>query len=149
MTNRRLTSRTVLATDPVWRHLKQVRDTLLRIHKLMLDAERQTYEQLHGPIQTNNQLLTLLMEDSWFAWLREISKFVVEMDEVIMGRELLTPTIANQFLDRTQALMVPKSDGSHFEQQYYRAVQDYAEVTMAHAELSQHLEMRHPEPPED
>lgn len=149
MTNRRLTSRSVLATDPVWRHLKQVRDTLLRIHKLMLDAERQTYEQLHGPIQTNNQLLTLLMEDSWFAWLREISKFVVEMDEVIMGRELLTPTIANQFLDRTQALMVPKSDGSHFEQQYYRAVQDYAEVTMAHAELSQHLEMRHPEPPED
>ena len=49
--------------------LKECRDLLLKLHKTMLDLERELYEGIHGQ-QSAGQFLNLLLENDDFAWLR-------------------------------------------------------------------------------
>ena len=50
--------------------LRAARQRLLALHKALLDRERSRHEHDHGPIQTTQQHLQLLMEHPSFAWLR-------------------------------------------------------------------------------
>ena len=61
--------------------LDNIRDLLLEQHKLLLDRERASYEKVKGPIPGPGPFLTLVLSDSHFAWLRQISTLIVEIDE--------------------------------------------------------------------
>ena len=70
-------------------HLKVIRPVLLNLHKALLDAERANYEQRHGPIASSGEFLRLVLGDEWFDWLRPISQFIVQIDEVIWSKDPL------------------------------------------------------------
>ena len=67
--------------------LRDIRAVLLRVHKTLLEFERQGYERKHGRISNSYQFLELVMSDPWFAWLRQLSELIVEMDELLAARE--------------------------------------------------------------
>src|SRR3954466_16130054 len=57
-----------------------LRKSLLHLHKTLLEWERAGYERIHGRASPGT-LLTALMNDPQFAWLRPLSELIVRIDE--------------------------------------------------------------------
>ena len=115
--------------------LTPLRDGLLRHHKILLDSERAAYEKDVRHIESSMDLLGLLMNDPWFAWLRDISLLVVAIDEALAGGEQITEEEADAFLSKTRALLKPEEMGSGFAKKYEDAMQRDPNVVLAHGEL--------------
>lgn len=115
--------------------LKPLRDGLLRHHKILLDSERGAYERDVRRINTSLEMLDLLMNDPWFAWLRDISLLVVAIDEALDGTEQVTGEQAAAFLAETRSLLKPEENGSGFAKKYDDAMQRDPNVVLAHGEI--------------
>ena len=63
--------------------LGKLRDLLLEQHKLLLDRERGIYEKANGKVDGPGPFLTLALSDPNFAWLRQVSTLVIEIDEAL------------------------------------------------------------------
>ena len=99
--------------------LTKVRTVLLRLHKTLLGFERDGYEREHGKIDNSYVYLQLVMSDPWFAWLRQLSELIVEMDELLASKE--TPKNATGLALVQQAtLMLTPSDNRNFNSSKYK-----------------------------
>lgn len=117
--------------------LTGLRNTLLELHKILIDSERAAYERDVEKISTPNQMLGLLMEDPWFAWLRDLSGLVVAIDERIDDRKHpVTQADADRFVTRARTLLTPAEHGHGFEKRYFEAMQRDPEVVLGHAATS-------------
>lgn len=119
--------------------LTEVRQALLRLHKSLLDFERDGYERQHGRINNSYEFLNLVMNDPWFAWLRRLSELIVQIDEALDAREPVTEVTASALIEEARLLLVPNEAGSEFQQKYFTSVQQSPEVVMAHAEFAKVL----------
>jgi hypothetical protein len=119
--------------------LREVRAALLRLHKGLLDSEKDVYEQFHGRIQSKGEFFQLVLEDEWFSWLRPFSQFIVEIDEALSAKEPITVDRANQLLDEVHSLISPAEEGTTREQRYYQAIQRDPNIALMHAEVSRLL----------
>src|SRR5271169_6195280 len=70
--------------------LLSLRLALLRVHKTLLDMERREYEREQGYV-TTGELFRLVIDHAQFAWLHNISEFVVRIDETLAAKEPITP----------------------------------------------------------
>ena len=113
--------------------LNDLRTALLTLHKTLLDSERASYERDVQKIESTGQFFGLVMDDPWFAWLRELSRFVVQIDERLDAEEPVTAEDASQLLDRARRLLTPSEEGRGFEKHYYDAMQRDPGVVLAHA----------------
>jgi len=114
--------------------LTHLRNALLKLHKTLLDSERAVYERDIERINTPNQFLGLVMDDPWFAYLRQLSGLVVEIDERIDNRKQpLTGDDASAYLVRARTLLMPAEHGQGFERRYFEAMQRDPNVVLAHA----------------
>ena len=62
--------------------LTQVRQTLLDLHKALIERERAAYEKDHGAVSPG-EMLQLLIRHAAFSWLHPISELIVRVDELI------------------------------------------------------------------
>ena len=124
--------------QPTQQHLKNLRNRLLHLHKLLLDTERNAYEQVHGRV-SSGELLRLVIGDEQFAWLRRISELVVQMDEMLQSDEPVSLDDIQNLLAYTRTLLTPSEEGNVFERNYYNAIQREPDVVFAHAEISKLL----------
>jgi hypothetical protein len=67
--------------------LRVVRDRLLDLHKVLLDAERARYERQHGRVASSGQWLQLVLGHEQFGWLRPFSGLIVRIDEWLASDE--------------------------------------------------------------
>ncbi|HZT30699.1 MAG TPA: hypothetical protein VFA33_12480 [Bryobacteraceae bacterium] len=121
--------------DAVRRDLTALRNGLLRLHKTLLDSERGTYEHDVARIRSSSHLLELVLHDPWFAWLHELSEFIVRIDETLDSEE--APTVEDAFclLRQARSLLVPAENGRGFEKCYFEALQRDPNVVMCHSEM--------------
>ena len=119
--------------------LTKVRSTLLPLHKTLLDFERLAYERAHGAIGNSYQFLQLVMSDPQFAWLRQLSEMIVEMDELLASKETVNESTALALLQQARMLLTPAEAGSEFQKKYFAAMQESPEVVMAHSEFARVL----------
>ncbi|MDX2213008.1 MAG: hypothetical protein SFY66_06935 [Oculatellaceae cyanobacterium bins.114] len=119
--------------------LRQVRTTLLRLHKALLNSERLVYEQFHGRIQSNGEFFRLVVGHEWFDWLRPMSQLIVQMDDLLHTKEPITVDQVNGVLEQAQSLLQPDVDGTPSEKRYYRAIQRDPDIALMHAEISRLL----------
>lgn len=119
--------------DPVRQQLREVRIGLLRLHKSLIDSERQQFESRTGPL-SNTQFLQALLEDPFFAWLRPFSGLIVAMDEALFGEEPLTEEHVRGFAGQVRGLLAPER-GSEEARRYERIRQRDPGVLVAHVEL--------------
>jgi hypothetical protein len=70
------------AIRQVEKWLRDVRHALLRLHKTLLDWERNGYERIHGR-QSSSELLEVVLTDPQFEWLRPMSQLIVRLDEML------------------------------------------------------------------
>lgn len=119
------------------RILTDLRNTLLGLHKILLDSERAIYEREVAKIHTPNQMLGLLMEDPWFAYLRDLSRLVVAIDEKLDDKKNPPGEAdAKVFLTRARSLLTPAEHGQGFEKRYFEAMQRDPAVVLGHAAAS-------------
>ncbi|HUL32836.1 MAG TPA: hypothetical protein VL128_03055 [Candidatus Eisenbacteria bacterium] len=119
---------------PARQKLVALRTALLRLHKTLLDMERRDYEKNHGMVKTG-ELFRLVVDDPQFAWLHNISEFVVRIDETLASEEGVTDAEAHEPISLAQKLFAPTETGDGFQKQYYDAIQRDPAVVMEHAEL--------------
>ena len=117
-----------------WR-LTDVRRALLRLHKVLLDAERAAYERVHGQV-TSGELLQLVINHEQFAWLHAISELIVRMDELLDADEPATTDDAESLLAEARELLKPSETGSEFGRRYYAALQREPDAVLAHREAT-------------
>lgn len=133
-----MTSDTLLQRIHQHQYLRDLRNKLLYLHRMLLDRERIAYEQVSGRV-TNGELLQLLLEHEQFSWLHRISSLVVQIDETLSADEPLSPEDFQALISDTRSLLVPSEVGSGFARKYYNALQGEPDVVLAHAEVAQFL----------
>jgi hypothetical protein len=119
--------------------LGTLRNLLLEQHKLLLDRERSAYEKNYGPIAGPGPFLTLVLGDPHFAWLKEISTLVVEIDEALSRRSKAGQPEADALIAQAREIMRPREEGTDFQVRYYGAVQESPDVVILQCRLEQLL----------
>jgi hypothetical protein len=116
--------------------LTKVRTALLRLHKTLLDFDREDYERAHGKIVNSYEFLNLVMQNQWFAWLRQLSELIVEIDELLAAKETPNEQTALALVQQARMLLTPAEAGSEFQKKYFAAMQQSPEVVVAHSEFA-------------
>ena len=119
--------------------LDVARDALLSVHKALLEHERARYERSMGPIESAGRLLQLVIHDPWFAWLHPMTELVVQIDELVTGKEPAPQGAAEALLGQARRMFNPTEDGDEFERHYHEAMQETPAVVLAHADAVKRL----------
>jgi hypothetical protein len=122
------------ANEPRQR-LIDLRNGLLRLHKVLLESERAAYDRDIQRITSSAQFLELVLHDPWFAWLRELSQFVVWIDERMDAEEPADASETGQVIKQARALLTPAEEGKGFGKNYFAALQRDPSVVLAHGEM--------------
>jgi len=121
--------------------LGNLRDLLLDQHKLLLDRERVEYEKINGPVAGPGPLLTLVIGDPHFAWLKQISTLIVEIDEALSRRSKAGQSDADALVAQARELMKPREQGTDFQVRYHAAVQESPDVVILQCQIERLLEI--------
>jgi len=117
--------------------LRDLRRTLLHLHRSLLELERRSFERTSGRV-TAGELLQLAISHPQFEWLRMISALVVEIDEVLNGEEPATLADFENLMSQARLLLTsPRNED--FKIKYQSALQDEPSVVMAHSAVMQLL----------
>jgi hypothetical protein len=119
---------------PARQSLVALREALLRLHKTLLDMERREYEKANGAV-TAGELFRLVVDDPRFAWLHNISEFVVRIDEALASQASVTETDSHVAISLARKIFAPSESGDGFQKKYFVAIQRDPSVVMEHAEL--------------
>lgn len=124
-------------TDPARDRLTRLRNGLLHLHKVLLDSERSLYERDVERITSAGQFLNLVLNDPWFAWLRELSQFVVLIDETLdFKEEPATEEDAARLIARARDLVAPAENGDgEFARKYFETMQRDPAAVLAHRDM--------------
>jgi hypothetical protein len=116
--------------------LRNTRETLMRLHKILLEYQRGLWERNSGRVKNSYELLNLVMHDRHFSWLHYLSELIVQIDEVLaLTEEERTEEAVTGLLEQTRFLMVPLETGDEFQKNYFQALQESPDVVLAHSEV--------------
>ena len=127
-------------SDPARAKLAAVRETLLVLHKALLDSERTSYEIVHGPIASPGAFLQMLISDDRFAWLRPVTTLLVQIDETLAAKK--PPAESKQFaqlLEDTRALLSPSRETNGFWKHYAVTMERDPAVALQHETIEKQL----------
>ncbi len=114
--------------------LKEARLQLLKLHKQLVDVERENYENEYGQI-TSGYFLNLLVDDNNFSWLRKFSILIVEIDEMLdLDDGYSENMIGKQFSEMRKLLNLENAD-EDYKTKYQNALQNNAEIAGRHGDL--------------
>lgn len=119
--------------------LRPVRQALIHLHKALIEAERDEYEQVHGRVAPA-ELLQLLLGDPQFAWLRSISELIVQIDELSERDEPPTPAQANDVLGLVRQLLTETDARTEFARRYAETLQRRPDLVVAHGHVIRALD---------
>ena len=114
--------------------LRSVREALLRLHKVLLDYQRDVWERGNGRVKNSYELLNLVMHDQQFAWLHHLSELVVQMDEVLSLKEEHSEEEVAGLTEHARFLLLPVETGDSFQTNYFQALQQSPDVVLTHSE---------------
>jgi len=112
--------------------LLEVAAALREVHRTLVQAVRVAYEREIGPAGGPGQMLRLLTEHPYFAWLHPMSELIVDLDSLLAQEILPAGTVAGvrQEVDR-----LTRAGGSPFWDKYAPLLQSDTDVVMSHGRL--------------
>jgi len=119
--------------------LRDLRARLLNLHKVLLDDTKVAYEMDRGRVGSSGNLLQLVINDPWFAWLHPLSELVVRIDEAVEQGSPATQPDGGALLDEAERLLTASESGDGFARRYYDALQRQPAVVLAHADVRRTL----------
>src|ERR1041385_7069114 len=129
-----------LTYDELRGKLNDTHGMLLRIHRALLDHERERYEKKQGRIETRGELLQLAINDPWFGWLKPLSTLITQIDEWTASKEPTDLAAGNALLAESRELLAPNEAGCHFRREYFRTIQESPEVASLHGQWKRLLQ---------
>lgn len=115
------------ATPTDLAQLDQVRTDLLRVHRALLEVERERYEAIHGPVPNNSAFLQLVINDARFEWLRPMAQLVLLIDEKTMDKQaVLGSEDAAELYRQGRVLLTPDANGDAF-QRLFQGAADFSQ----------------------
>src|SRR5260221_1888981 len=121
--------------NPARQKMVALRVTLLRLHKTLLDMERREYERANGHVSTG-ELFRLVIDHEQFAWLHNLSEFVVRLDESLSSEEPVTEKDTHSAIMLARKMFAPSESGDAFQKRYFDAIQRDPAAVMEHAQLT-------------
>lgn len=126
------------AGDLTTKTLKQARQGLLRVHRLLLEVERVELERARGRL-TPNEYLQAVLQDPAFEWLRPASQLIVQIDEALDAAEREQSPVAGEttatLLAQVRALLTPVPPTTPFAVRYLQMLQRHPDVVFAHRDV--------------
>ncbi|WP_396219045.1 hypothetical protein [Gemmatimonas sp.] len=120
-----------VATATDLRRLDTVRNDLLRVHRGLLEAERNRYEKQHGRIANNSVFLQLVINDPWFDWLRPMGQMVLLIDERTSDKKQPLGTVeANTLFEQSLGLLKADAEGDTFQRLFFQSLQSSPELAV-------------------
>jgi hypothetical protein len=135
------------ASDPAFAPLSELRPLLLKAHKHLMEAEKDAYEAIHGPIPHKGEYLRLVLSHEQFSWLRPISQFIVQMDEVLMAKKHQPLERADELMVEARYLLQTTEIGHAFQERSAIAAErdpEMAAMALRIAELLDSIEVSSP-----
>lgn len=125
-----------MTTEPVAEpraQLKALSSVLRKLHKALVDLETERF----GNPGSAFEHLQLLTSHPQFAWLRQISEILVEIDERLDNKDQPVDAEAVETVRKAlgSLLALGPENSSEFHQKYLSALQESPQVAMAHGEL--------------
>ncbi|MBA2619985.1 MAG: hypothetical protein H0U87_02165 [Acidobacteria bacterium] len=112
--------------------LKNLSKSLLRLHKILLDAAKVDYETKNGAIGSVNQYLQLVLDDAHFAWLRKLSALVALVDEAASVRRPASETEAGALIREAKILLNFEDADESFNDKFQTALQKNPDAVFNH-----------------
>lgn len=120
-----------VATTSDLRRLDAVRNDLLRVHRGLLEAERNRYERQHGRIANNSAFLQLVINDPWFDWLRPMGQMVLLIDERTSDKKQPLGSVeATALFEQSLAMLKADAEGDAFQRLFFQALQSSPELAV-------------------
>jgi hypothetical protein len=120
--------------------LKNGRDVLLKLHKALVDFERESYVAFNGPV-TPGQFLTQLLENPDLSWLRRFSTLIVDIDEMFAQKDGYASDNVEVHLTAMRELVsVTEADGD-FRARYEMALQGDRDAAALHGQIKELLKV--------
>lgn len=111
--------------------LREVSKRLLPLHRALIDVAKEDYAFAVAPVKPA-QLLQLLTDDPFFAWLKPVTSLIVDIDE--MARTDFEAEDVAAIADRLDHLFGAKAEGA-FSAQYIPMLQRSVDIAIGHVEL--------------
>jgi hypothetical protein len=111
--------------------LRDVSKALLPLHRALIDAAKEDYAFAVAPVKPS-QLLQLLTDDPFFAWLKPLTSLIVDIDE--MARTDFDAADVATISDRIDRLFGAKAEET-FSGQYIPMLQREVDIAIGHAAL--------------
>jgi catechol 2,3-dioxygenase len=132
-----------LMTDRTRGELRELRTRLLNLHKVLLEDAKAAYEMDRGRVGSPGNLLQLVINDPWFAWLHALSELIVRIDQSVARDSGATAADGADLIEQVGRLLTASEDGEGFARRYFEALQRQPAVVLAHADVRRALkEMR-------
>lgn len=119
--------------------LRDLRTRLLSLHKVLLDDARATYEMDRGRVGSSGNLLQLVINDPWFAWLHALSELIVRIDQTVEPESLATEADSPALVEQVERLLTASEHGTGFQRRYFDALQRQPAVVLAHGDVRRAL----------
>jgi len=116
--------------------LRETSKTLIPLHRALIEAAKADYAAATMMGTTPTQLLRLLTDDPFFAWLKPVTALIVDIDE--MARVDFAPEDVAKIADRIDRLFGLTGEAS-FAEKYIPMLQRDVDVAIGHAALRQAL----------
>ena len=114
--------------------LRDLSARLLRLHSVLLERARRSYENRHGTVAPRD-LLPLLIHDQHFAWLRPLSGMIAGIDEVVDTADVVAAHDVERVFAQVQRLLRSDDSDPMFHTSYRDALQESPDVVMRHADV--------------
>lgn len=121
--------------------LHQLHQSLLALHKALLEFEKEQYEGVYGKIPSPNEYLNLVIKHPAFAWLRSLSEAIVSTDGLDKEQDQKPQA---EIIGTLSSLLAPNPEGTEFAKKYDVAIQRSPTVAHAHGIVMQELKSLRP-----
>lgn len=111
--------------------LRDVSKALLPLHRALIEAAKDDYAFAVAPVKPA-QLLQLLTDDPFFAWLKPLTSLIVDIDE--MARTDFEAADVAAISERVDRLFGTKAEEA-FATQYIPMLQRSVDIAIGHAAL--------------
>jgi hypothetical protein len=112
---------------------------LRELHRALMERARRDYERERLMVVSPGELLKLLTTDDAFAWLRELSELMADVDIVRDAPADALEATAAAIRPAVEHLLGTPDSGGAFAQRYWGYVHDEPNVAIAHAGVKQAL----------
>ena len=129
-----------MPSAPDW---SQLASALRGLHRTLMERARRDYEQERGVELGAGQLLGLLVNDPYFAWLRALSEVMVEVDMIAEGEDAVKAEAAGTVrgvVENLLAVAKPGDTTSPFSDRFWPYVREDPHIAMALADVKRALQ---------